>query len=281
MDEEKLMRVPKPKIIAPTGAAEASLVYSPTPGSAEAGMGGRLAELRSELLRARALRSGVSSRQVPRPLPVLRPRGIYGSGLKRGLDLAVVLAVAPMALALAVALLVWVTLDPRSGRAPALYGQVRVGRGGRRFTCWKIRTMVPDAEAALADHLARDAWAAAEWSRRQKLASDPRVIPAGRFLRASSLDELPQLWNVLVGDMSLVGPRPFTPEQRRLYPLPDIYETLRPGLTGRWQTGPRGEGADFAGRAAEDARYRRELSLAADLRILARTCAVVLQGRGQ
>ena len=84
-----------------------------------------------------------------------------------------------------------------------------------------------------------------------------------------------------IPDHVLLHDGPFTPEQRRLYPLPDIYETMRPGLTGRWQTGPRGEGADFAGRAGEDARYRRELSFLADLKILARTCGVVLQGRGQ
>ncbi len=270
------MAVPPPHIAASPRTAEAALAASPAPHPRGSEAPTRLADLRAELLRGRG-----GTRHGPRPLPTLRPRGLYAGGLKRVLDVAAVLLVCPMALVLTLTLLAWVRLDPRSGRAPALYGQVRVGRGGRRFTCWKIRTMVPDAEAALADHIARDPWAAAEWTRRQKLARDPRVIPAGRFLRAASLDELPQLWNVLVGDMSLVGPRPFTPDQRRLYPLPDIYETMRPGLTGRWQTGPRGDDADFAGRAGEDARYRRELSFLADLKILARTCGVVLQGRGQ
>ena len=209
------------------------------------------------------------------------PRGFYATYAKRWLDLALVLLAAPIALPLVAMLAAWVRLDPRSGRAPAFYGQVRVGRGGRRFTCWKIRTMAPDAEAELDRLLAEDPAAAAEWERRQKLDRDPRVIPAGRLLRRSSLDELPQLLNILVGDMSLVGPRPYTPPQRRMHALPELYESLRPGLTGFWQIGPRGEGSDFALRAVEDARYWRELSLGVDLQVILRTAAIVAKGAGR
>ncbi|MDF2233469.1 sugar transferase [Albimonas sp. CAU 1670] len=217
----------------------------------------------------------------PRPPVFAPPRGLYAMYFKRMLDVALVLLAAPIAAPLVALLAAWVRLDPRSGDAPAFYGQVRVGRGGRRFTCWKIRTMAPDAEAELDRLLASDARSAAEWERRQKLERDPRVIPAGRLLRRSSLDELPQLWNVLAGDMSLVGPRPYTPSQRALHALPELYESLRPGLTGYWQVGPRGEGGDFALRAVEDARYWRELSLAADLQVILRTVGIVLKGAGR
>ncbi|WP_339949442.1 sugar transferase [uncultured Albimonas sp.] len=216
-----------------------------------------------------------------RPPVFAPPRGFYAVYAKRWLDLALVLLAAPIAAPLVALLAAWVRLDPRSGRAPAFYGQPRVGRGGRRFTCWKIRTMAPDAEAELDRLLASDPASAAEWERRQKLERDPRVIPAGRLLRRSSLDELPQLWNILAGDMSLVGPRPFTPSQRRMHALPELYESLRPGLTGYWQIGPRGEGGDFALRAVEDARYWRELSLAVDLKVILRTAAIVLKGDGR
>ena len=218
----------------------------------------------------------------PAPSPAApRAAGLYARLGKRLLDLGLVLAAAPFWAPLTLALLLAVRLDPRSGPASPLYGQLRVGRGGRRFVCWKIRTMVPDADAALARHLAASREAAAEWRRRQKLAGDPRVLPLGRLLRAASLDELPQLWNVLAGDMSLVGPRPFTPAQRPLYPTPEIYEALRPGLTGPWQVGARGAGADLAGLAEGDARYLRRLGLAEDLRLLARTLGVVLSARGE
>ena len=229
-----------------------------------------------------ALRDGARTQAPPRARPPVfaPPRGLYASYAKRWLDLALVLLAAPIAAPLVAILAAWVRLDPRSGRAPAFYGQVRVGRGGRRFTCWKIRTMAPDAEAELDRLLASDPAAAAEWERRQKLDRDPRVTPAGRLLRRSSLDELPQLWNIFMGDMSLVGPRPYTPSQRRLHALPELYESLRPGLTGFWQVGPRGEGGDFALRAVEDARYWRELSLSADLRVILRTVAIVLKGDG-
>ncbi len=233
-------------------------------------------------LRARpALRLVRPASPAARPASPRRPSGLYAAFGKRALDLGLTLCAAPLWAPLTLLLAALVRLDPRSGRAPALYRQVRIGRGGRRFICWKIRTMAPDADAALARHLEADPAAAEEWRARQKLRRDPRILRTGRLLRAASLDELPQLWNVILGEMSLVGPRPFTPDQRSLYPTPEIYETLRPGLTGLWQVGPRGAGGDFASRGLEDARYLERFGLAADVAILARTLGVVLKARGE
>ena len=140
----------------------------------------------------------------------------------------------------------------------------------------KIRTMEPGAEAALARHLAADPAARREWDATQKLRPDPRITPLGRVLRKTSLDELPQLWNVLAGDMSLVGPRPMMPAQRALYPGRAAF-ALRPGLTGPWQVSARND-TGFAARAGFDADYLAGLSLGRDLAILWRTLAVVLRG---
>lgn len=118
----------------------------------------------------------------------------------------------------------------------------------------------------------------AEWESTQKLKHDPRITRFGRFLRKSSLDELPQLWNVLKGDMSLVGPRPMLPEQRGLYPGLAYYE-LRPGLTGTWQVSERNE-STFSKRAEFDRGYFESLSFLGDLNVLARTVSVVLRGTG-
>jgi lipopolysaccharide/colanic/teichoic acid biosynthesis glycosyltransferase len=167
-----------------------------------------------------------------------------------------------------------VSLDGTS----ALYLQPRLGRNGRVFRLWKLRTMVPNAEARLASYLDSDPAARAEWDSNQKLKHDPRLTTVGRHLRRYSLDELPQLWNVLVGDMSLVGPRPMLPEQRHLYPG-TAYFDLRPGLTGPWQISERNS-CSFAERAGYDNRYAQTVSAATDLRILMQTVSVVFRGTG-
>lgn len=199
---------------------------------------------------------------------------LYRDGGKRLLDIAFVLAALPIVLPLLGALLLLAALD---GHSP-LYRQARVGRGGRLFRMLKIRTMVPDAEMRLAELLACDPQARDEWVETQKLKCDPRITSAGGFLRRSSLDELPQLWNVLTGEMSLVGPRPMLPEQQELYPG-SAYYRLRPGLTGPWQISERNEGC-FAGRSDYDTDYEQTLSLRGDLSILMRTVTVVLRGTG-
>ncbi len=138
--------------------------------------------------------------------------------------------------------------------------------------------MVSDADARLAEYLANDPQAKAEWDHAQKLKNDPRITRIGSFLRKTSLDELPQLWNVLKGDMSLVGPRPMMPRQQVLYPG-TAYYALRPGITGTWQISDRNQ-CSFAARAEFDADYEQSLSFARDLHILLSTVGVVLRGTG-
>lgn len=160
----------------------------------------------------------------------------------------------------------------------ALYCQERLGRGGRVFRFWKLRTMVPQAEEALVRHLERDPTATAEWECTQKLRRDPRVTWIGRFLRKHSIDELPQLWNVLNGDMSLVGPRPILVNQRSLYPG-TLYGDLRPGITGLWQVTDRHLSA-FADRAHLDRIYAEQVSLRMDALIMLRTLRPLFAGTG-
>lgn len=136
-----------------------------------------------------------------------------------------------------------------------------------------------DADAALERHLAVDPTLRAEWDVHQKLRNDPRITPIGEFLRRSSIDELPQIFNVLRGEMSIVGPRPMMPHQQALYPG-RAYYALRPGLTGIWQVTARNESA-FSFRAACDSFYERRLSFLMDLRIIVSTVFVVLRGTGR
>ena len=210
-------------------------------------------------------------------LPVCAPRPYAALG-KRMLDLALVVAMLPVILPVMAAITVLVAI----GGGRPFYSQLRVGRDGDLFCCWKFRTMIPDAEAALARIVAEDPVLAAEWQQNQKLRRDPRVTRIGAFLRKSSLDELPQLWNVVTGTMSIVGPRPFTPDQQEMYPggrgAADYYR-MRPGLTGLWQVSPRNR-SSFAERAVYDSAYFAQLGLLTDLRIILRTVGVVLRGTG-
>lgn len=203
-----------------------------------------------------------------------RPRHSAYRGAKRLLDIALVVATAPVSIPLVGLLALLVRRDG----GPAFYGQLRLGRDGRVFRLWKLRSMVTDAEARLERYLSDNPDAAAEWHRAQKLQRDPRVTRIGWYLRKFSLDELPQLWNVLVGDMSLVGPRPMFPAQRQLYPG-TAYFDFRPGLTGLWQVSER-NATSFAERAAYDDRYAESVSLSTDLRVMLQTVLVVFRGTG-
>jgi lipopolysaccharide/colanic/teichoic acid biosynthesis glycosyltransferase len=200
--------------------------------------------------------------------------GLYRCYFKRAFDILAVLLAAPFVVPV---ILIMSLLILRDG-GPAFYCQDRVGRGGRVFRIWKLRSMVIDADRKLEAHLASDPRARVEWDEHQKLKNDPRVTPAGRLIRKTSLDELPQLWNVLKGDMSLVGPRPMMPRQASLYPGRAYYR-LRPGLTGFWQISDRNQ-TSFASRAAYDTQYARRLSLPTDLFVLLATIWVVLRGTG-
>jgi exopolysaccharide production protein ExoY len=201
----------------------------------------------------------------------------YRCFLKRCFDVLAVLLAAPMVLPLVLLLCVLIARDG----GPVFFCQARIGRGGRVFRIWKLRSMVVDAEKRLEDHLAGDPAAHAEWTETQKLKCDPRITPIGKLIRKSSLDELPQLWNVLNGEMSLVGPRPMMPAQARLYPEGDLrgYYELRPGLTGFWQVSGRNQ-TSFASRAAFDSDYARQLSLLTDITVLIQTVPVVVRGTG-
>lgn len=160
---------------------------------------------------------------------------------------------------------------------PAIFAHTRVGFEGRPFRCYKFRTMIADAEAFLAEYLAGDSAAARQWRECQKLSNDPRVTPIGHLLRKSSLDELPQLFNILKGDMSFVGPRPIVSEELVHYgPHVEEYFRARPGLTGLWQVTGRST-TDYARRVSLDVQYIRTWSIWTDLIILCRTTVAVLR----
>jgi exopolysaccharide production protein ExoY len=214
---------------------------------------------------------------VVRPSGVRRGQrgGFYRHVLKRLIDIVAVILAAPVVVPAVVVLALLVRRDG----GPAFYVQNRIGLGGRIFRCWKLRSMVPNADSELEALLARSPQARREWDIHQKLRADPRITPIGQLIRKTSLDELPQLWNVLLGDMSLVGPRPMLPEQSPLYPG-RAYYSLRPGITGFWQVSDR-NGTAFAARAHYDSEYDSRVSLLTDLLVLLATIRVVLRGTGQ
>lgn len=196
---------------------------------------------------------------------------------KRALDLFLVISTmwftVPLIAILALAVAV-------TGQNP-FYIQDRVGLNGETFKIWKLRTMLPNAKERLEVYLAENPDARAEWDAKQKLANDPRITGFGNFLRKSSLDELPQLINVLFGSMSLVGPRPMMPEQKQQYVRTGgtAYFRLRPGMSGLWQVSDRND-CEFISRVRFDEKYDKDLSFGTDVRVLAQTVGVVLRGTG-
>lgn len=199
---------------------------------------------------------------------------LYRSVLKRMIDVGAVVLAVPVVLPVIFGLAA--VICTRGGQP--FYIHERLGRGGKTFRMWKLRTMVCDADARMEQHLAANPEAQDEWDRTQKLVNDPRVTRFGLLLRKTSLDELPQLWNVLKGDMSLVGPRPMMPSQQDMYPG-QAYYALRPGITGYWQTSERNQ-TTFEARAEYDEAYERDVSFGTDLRLLIKTVSVVLRGTG-
>ncbi|MCQ0969699.1 sugar transferase [Paracoccus sp. TK19116] len=201
--------------------------------------------------------------------------GLYRSGAKRALDLVLLVLASPFVVPVILILALMVVV--MDGGKP-FYTQERVGQNGRIYRIWKLRSMVRDADARLADYLDANPDMRDQWETKQKLIDDPRITRLGRFLRKSSMDELPQLLNVLRGDMSLVGPRPMMPSQQSMY-QGSAYYALRPGITGLWQVSDRNE-SSFADRARFDNIYNRSLSLRTDATILLATVRVVLNGTG-
>ena len=200
----------------------------------------------------------------------------WGRALKAAFDRGA----AAILLVLASPLLLTVAALTAADCRPVLYAHGRIGRGGRPFQCLKFRTMAVDADARLAALLAADAAAAQEWRDNHKLRHDPRVTALGRFLRQYSLDELPQLWNVLMGHMSLVGPRPISPQESHL--LGDAertYHAVQPGITGLWQVSGRSD-LSYPERVRLNAWYIRNWSLWLDIVILLRTIPAIVLRRG-
>jgi undecaprenyl-phosphate galactose phosphotransferase len=192
--------------------------------------------------------------------------------IKRGFDLvvasALLLFVAPL---LAVVALKIKLFDG----GVVIFTHIRIGRHGRLFKCYKFRTMIPNSAEVLAELLASDPEARAEWEKDRKLKNDPRITPIGRFLRRTSLDELPQLMNIVKGEMSLVGPRPVVPDELDLYGEARVYYLqVRPGLTGLWQISGRND-VDYERRVSLDTWYVRNWTLWSDILILFRTLLIV------
>ncbi len=208
-----------------------------------------------------------------RPVVDLAP---VGGVTKRSLDIGA----ASIALFLLLPLIVIVAIVVRVGvGAPVFYRHRRVGLHGREFDCLKFRTMVADGDQVLQRHLAENPEAAREWKETRKLRNDPRVGPVGRFLRKASLDELPQLINVLRGDMSCVGPRPVVPEELAQYRCHvRHYLSGRPGITGIWQISGRSS-TSYRTRVILDTLYVRRWSFARDIRILLLTVPAVFRTR--
>lgn len=199
-------------------------------------------------------------------------QGAPGGTAKRVLDILIassaLVLLAP--LLLAVALLIRTTMG-----GPVLFAHTRLGKNGREFQCLKFRSMANDSAELLARHLERDPHAAREWQLRQKLSCDPRVTRLGRALRKSSIDELPQLINVLRGEMSCVGPRPIVASEIAHYGAQAAdYFRVRPGMTGLWQVSGRSS-LSYDQRVALDSRYVRNWSFWLDIKILLKTVVVI------
>ncbi|MBL0428677.1 sugar transferase [Ramlibacter alkalitolerans] len=206
-----------------------------------------------------------------------REDGRAGAGVKRLIDIvgALVFIIVFLPLLLAVALGVLL-----SSRGPIIYSQERLGLNGKKFRFYKFRSMVVNSEEVFNSFLDTDPEAKSQWEKYQKLDRDPRITGFGHFIRKTSLDEFPQFWNVLVGDMSLVGPRPCMPSQRELYGVHwREYCAVRPGLTGLWQVSGRNQ-LTYQQRVQLDSKYVMGWSLSLDFQILARTVKVVLTANG-
>jgi Undecaprenyl-phosphate galactose phosphotransferase WbaP len=196
---------------------------------------------------------------------------------KRILDITVAGLCGLLALPLFVVICILTRL---SGPGPIFYGQRRIGRFHRTFTAWKFRSMVSNADAVLADYLARYPELEEQWRRDHKLRNDPRITRIGRFLRRTSLDELPQLWNILRGEMSLVGPRPIVEGEIEKYgEVFDLYTQVRPGVTGLWQVSGRNN-TTYQERIEFDEYYVKNWCVWLDFYILGRTIKAVLLADG-
>ncbi|MGI3900115.1 MAG: sugar transferase [Janthinobacterium lividum] len=216
---------------------------------------------------ARWIERGEGSAALDRPL---------SAWSKRSFDVATAVTILLMFLPL----LAVIGLALLAQGRPMLIRHRRIGRGGDLFPCLKFRTMVVNGDEVLRQHLANDPVAREEWASSQKLKNDPRVTPLGRVLRKSSLDELPQLFNVLRGEMSLVGPRPIVPAEAVHYGVHiEKYHAVRPGLTGAWQVSGRSD-VSYHQRVSLDCNYVETRNFRGDIGIMLMTIPAVLKSKG-
>jgi len=219
-----------------------------------------------ELLSLRSFAPGIAGRYVVRKSP-----------LSRVLDVFLVLLACPSFILLIVVLAVLIMLESRGG---VFYSQVRIGKGGKKFKAYKFRTMVQNADHILQNYLDKSPELNAEWLANHKLKRDPRVTRVGAFLRKFSLDELPQLWNIFIGEMSLIGPRPIVDEEIEKYgECFELYKQVCPGLTGLWQVSGRSD-TSYERRVELDEYYLLNWSIKLDIQILLKTVLVVLRKNG-
>ena len=211
----------------------------------------------------------------------LRARGIeagpVGGKFKRAID--ILLALSALIVLLPIIAMV-VLLLKMSSRDSAIFSHQRVGHRGKPFKCFKFRTMVSNGDQLLADHFVKFPAARADWEADRKLRDDPRVTSVGRILRSSSLDELPQIFNVLQGSMSIVGPRPIVSAEIEKYGLAyGSYQSCRPGITGLWQVSGRSN-CGYEQRVEFDDSYARNWSVLSDCWIICKTVGVVITREG-
>ena len=225
-----------------------------------------------------ARRATVNPPSLPAEGQGLRERGLAQRFLKRTFDIAFVLVFVAAFWWLFVIVAIGIKL---SGPGDLVFGHARIGRHGQRFDCLKFRSMVCNASDVLQDLLDQDPAAKAEWESNFKLKNDPRVTPFGNFIRRTSLDELPQLWNILKGEMSVVGPRPVMRKELVMHygSTRRHYLSVRPGLTGPWQVNGRND-TSYEERVRIDRDYVLNWTLRGDLKIVFQTVAVVLAGKG-
>lgn len=206
------------------------------------------------------------------------PTGLYSKLIKTVMDYSLTfigsIIISPLLLFIAI----WIYKD---SPGPVIFKHMRVGKNGKLFPCYKFRSMCLDADKVLTDLLANDPEIRAEWERDFKLKNDPRITRSGAFLRKTSLDELPQIFNVLRGDMSLVGPRPVTQEELDKYygDAAKLYCSVKPGITGLWQVSGRSD-TTYEERVKMDCWYVQNSNIWLDIRLLLRTVSAVISKRG-
>lgn len=203
--------------------------------------------------------------------------GVPQSPFRRVFDIALILIASPYILLFFIVISILIALDSKGG---VFYKQTRIGIGGRRFKAIKFRTMVLNADQILQDYLEKSPELKTEWEATHKLKKDPRITRVGAVLRKLSLDEMPQFWNIIVGDMGLIGPRPIVDEEVEKYGhCFELYKQARPGLTGLWQVSGRSD-TSYKRRVELDEYYLHNRSIKLDIQILLKTIYVVVGRKG-